>query len=108
MILSTQTDVTFRVFGEEEGIRILAQAGFDAIDYSMFPMSNDACPLNTGDVIAHAEKLRRIAEESSDKLKSPALTEYPFLCIKVALLAWLTASSNNLQFNFISVKTRAV
>lgn len=79
MILSTQTDVTFRVFGEEEGIRILAQAGFDAIDYSMFPMSNDACPLNTGDVIAHAEKLRRIAEENGIRFNQ---AHAPFPCWK--------------------------
>ena len=62
MILATQTDVLFRVFGEEEGIRILAEAGFDAIDYSMFPMSADDCHLNTGDVVAHAKHLRAVAD----------------------------------------------
>lgn len=62
MLLSTQTDVIFRVFGEEEGIRQFAKAGFDAIDYSMFTMSADDCHLNTGDVVAHAKHLRAVAE----------------------------------------------
>lgn len=79
MILSTQTDVVFRVFGEEDGIRVLAEAGFDAIDYSMFPMGNDNCPLNTGDVIAHAEKLRRIAAENGIRFNQ---AHAPFPCWK--------------------------
>lgn len=62
MILSTQTDVVFRTVGYEKGIPMFAMAGFDAIDYSMFMMSDDKCELNTGDVIAHAEKLRKCAE----------------------------------------------
>ena len=63
MLLSTQTDVIFRTFGEEKGIRIFAEAGFDAIDYSAFFMADDNCPLNTGDVAPYAEKLRKTADE---------------------------------------------
>lgn len=32
------------VYSEEEAIRILARAGFDAIDWSFFGMVEDACP----------------------------------------------------------------
>lgn len=36
MILSTQTDVTARVFGLPKAVEMIADAGFDAIDLSMF------------------------------------------------------------------------
>ncbi len=77
MILSTQTDVIFRVFGEEEGIRLFAEAGFDAIDYSMFPMSADDCHLNTGDVVAHAKHLRSVADSYGIKFNQ---AHAPFPC----------------------------
>lgn len=77
MILSTQTDVVFRVFGEEEGIGVFANAGFDAIDYSMFSMSADDCPLNTGDVVAHAKNLRNIAEANGIRFNQ---AHAPFPC----------------------------
>ena len=67
MLLSTQTDVMFHRFGPEKGIRIFAEAGFDAIDFSMFDMINDSCPLNTGDIAAIekiAEGLRKCAAEN--------------------------------------------
>ena len=63
MLLGTQTDYLFQKVSEEEGIRMLAQAGFDAIDYSMFPMKNDNSFLNTVDCEAHAKRLRTVAEE---------------------------------------------
>lgn len=64
MLLSTQTDVVFRTFGEAEGIEVLARAGYDAIDYSMFAMTREDCPLNTCDISAHAGNLRRKAEDA--------------------------------------------
>ena len=36
MLLSTQTDVTAREFGLPEAVRMIAEAGFDAADISMF------------------------------------------------------------------------
>ena len=57
MLLSTQTDVVFRTLGEKDGIDVLARAGYDAIDFSMFPMSHDACPLNTCDIELYAKNL---------------------------------------------------
>ena len=64
MLLSTQTDVVFRTLGEKDGIDVLARAGYDAIDFSMFPMSHDACPLNTCDIELYAKNLRKMAEDA--------------------------------------------
>lgn len=62
MLLSTQTDVIFAKCGIDEGLKILASAGYDAIDYSMFGMTNDEHFLNTGDFLAFAKELRAKAE----------------------------------------------
>ena len=64
MLLSTQTDVVFRTLGEKDGIDVLARAGYDAIDFSMFPMSHDACPLNTCDIELYAKNLRKMEEDA--------------------------------------------
>lgn len=42
MILSTQTDYLYRKFGTEKSIDMIADAGFDAIDLTLFDMKNDA------------------------------------------------------------------
>lgn len=36
MKISTQTDVIFPAFGIDEGMKIFRDAGFDALDFSMF------------------------------------------------------------------------
>lgn len=64
MLLSTQTDVVFRRMSEKDGIDIFARAGFDAIDFSMFPMSDDNSPLNSVDVNEYAKNLRKMAEDA--------------------------------------------
>lgn len=47
MRISTQTDAAFRHFGIDEGMRIFKEAGFDAIDFSMFYMNaREDCELN--------------------------------------------------------------
>ena len=40
MKLSTQTSYVIAKYGMEEGIRALAKAGYDAIDYSFFDMND--------------------------------------------------------------------
>lgn len=62
MLLSTQTAGVFSACGEDEGIKVLAAAGYDAIDYSMFQMTSDNCPLNDCDPVEFAAKLRAKAE----------------------------------------------
>ena len=64
MLLSTQTDVVFRTLGEAEGVEIFARAGYDAIDFSMFPMTNPNCLWNTCDLQDFAKTLRKQAEDA--------------------------------------------
>lgn len=40
MKISTQTDVIFPAFGIDEGMKIFRDAGFDALDFSMFYMNS--------------------------------------------------------------------
>ncbi len=62
MLLSTQTDVVFSKCGIDDGLKIFAKAGYDALDYSMFGMTNDDHFLNKCDVEAFARELRAKAE----------------------------------------------
>lgn len=62
MILSTQTDYLARKFGEEKAIEIIANAGFDAIDLSMFDMKNDDSVFNQSDYKEYAQKLKNQAQ----------------------------------------------
>ena len=62
MILSTQTDYFFAKFGAEKGIELIAAAGFDAIDITLFrnPAEN---PLLGDDFENEAKKLLSKARE---------------------------------------------
>lgn len=62
MKLVTQTDNLNARYGDETAVKMICEAGFDGIDYSMFCMANDDDILNTPQYVAHAEKLRKIAE----------------------------------------------
>ena len=61
MKLATQTSRVFAKFGEDEGLHILADAGYDALDLSMFSMSCDA------DCVWHRENYREHAAELKKK-----------------------------------------
>lgn len=63
MRLVTQTDVLARMFGEEQSIRILANSGFDAIDWSFFAMLQDDNPWCQPDWRERALKMKAVAEE---------------------------------------------
>ncbi len=63
MRVSTQTSVLSKMFGDEKAIRILAGAGFDAIDYSMFGSSKADSPVFGDDYENYARQLKHIAEE---------------------------------------------
>ena len=65
MKISTQTDHLARLFGEEEAIRILAEVGFDAYDFSMFDTESDEYLLNRRDYEKEALRLKRISEENN-------------------------------------------
>lgn len=63
MRLVTQTDCLAKTFGEEESIRLLAKAGFDAVDLSFFEMLNDDCHWCGDGWMEHAKKLKVIGDE---------------------------------------------
>lgn len=62
MILSTQTDYLSRKFGYEHAIEIIADAGFDAVDLTMFDMKGEESPFLREDYREFAAKLSAIAE----------------------------------------------
>lgn len=62
MKLVTQTDVSGSRFGDEKTIRWICEAGFDAVDYSMFAMKQDDCILNTDDYEKYVLELKKIVE----------------------------------------------
>lgn len=61
MLISTQTDAVGKHFGDIEGIKILCEQGFEAIDYSMFAMGGENCILNGPDYREYALKLKAAA-----------------------------------------------
>jgi sugar phosphate isomerase/epimerase len=63
MLLSTQTDYFARTYGDKKAIQMISEAGFDAIDYSMFELTNEHHPLNGADYAEYALSLRKTAEE---------------------------------------------
>ena len=64
MRISTETDFLSKRFGEAEAIRMLAQAGFDAYDYSQFAMLDDEShPVNGPDYKNYLRTLRQVADD---------------------------------------------
>ena len=67
MKLSTQTWDLYRRFGDEKAIRMYREAGFDALDYSLFEMQNVTHPLLDDDETVsgqYAARIRRTVEEN--------------------------------------------
>jgi len=62
MILSTQTDYLYRKFGAEKSIDMIADAGFDAIDLTLFDMKNDTSVFCQDDYKELAQKLKERAQ----------------------------------------------
>lgn len=65
MLLSTQTEVVFRRVGIERGIALFADAGFDALDFTMSVEVGEDNPLDSSpeEVLAFARRLRALAGE---------------------------------------------
>lgn len=61
MLISTQTNRFVTEFGFEEGIKLLMDAGYTALDFSFFGYANEH--LFKEDEIALAKKLRKLADE---------------------------------------------
>jgi len=64
MLLSTNTEIFYNVYSEEDSIRLIAKAGFDAFDLSLFKMNRDPeYAMNKDDYREYAKHLRDVAEE---------------------------------------------
>jgi sugar phosphate isomerase/epimerase len=63
MIISTQTDVLSQRFSQEDAIRIIAKAGYDAYDISLFSMLRDDDIFNSDAYLDYTHKLKAIADE---------------------------------------------
>ena len=66
MRLSTTTDAMSCLYGDEEAMRRLAEAGFDAVDFSLFVHTNDSELLSGPEsgFVRHCEKVKRAADAS--------------------------------------------
>lgn len=62
MILSTQTDIGSKRFGDEKNVRMICEAGFDALDYSMFCMQDDNNILNQPNYREHVLKIQDVVK----------------------------------------------
>ena len=63
MLLSTQTKDVFAAVGTERGIRMIAEAGYDAIDLTIGYLSDEECSFADDSYIEFGKKIRRIADE---------------------------------------------
>lgn len=63
MRLVTNTEVLAKNFGDEVAVRIFAEAGFDALDWSFFDMTNDENVWCQDDWREHAQNIKNLAQE---------------------------------------------
>lgn len=80
MLLSTQTKYLGRMFGDIQAVHILAAAGFDALDYTMFDMKNDEHPLNAPDFLKYVQALKDSAFEVGLSFRQ---AHAPFPCMRL-------------------------
>ena len=65
MILSTQTDALSMRYGDIKAIEMLAKAGFDALDYSMFPLRTEQDhPVLSPNHEKYALELKKVASDN--------------------------------------------
>ena len=66
MKVSTEIGSIERHIGQEKAVELVAKAGFDAFDFSMFAMryTDTPHPLNTPNALAHARRLKQIAYDN--------------------------------------------
>lgn len=63
MKLSTEFNYGSILFGTEAAIRLMAEVGFEALDYSMFDLNREDNPVNHDDWESTMARFRRVAEE---------------------------------------------
>ena len=74
MLISTEIHTPSLLIGEEKAVELVAKAGFDAFDFSMFVMGtydwakktvvNNGHPLQGKECLAFARKLKKVAEDN--------------------------------------------
>ncbi len=64
MRIATQTSYLGQLLGDVEAVKLLAKVGYGGIDYSMFYMSDNNCPLHDKDYMSHVKKVKEAAEQS--------------------------------------------
>lgn len=64
MILSTQTDCLGSTVNDFEAVKMIAAAGFDAVDFSMFGMTDENNILNTSEYKTYIKELKTTGEGS--------------------------------------------
>lgn len=62
MILSTEFNYASILFGTERAIEIVAGAGFEGLDYSMFDLNREDNPVNHNDYATRMASFKKIAE----------------------------------------------
>lgn len=62
MLLTAPTEVFGMRFGDEKGVKLLCEAGYDALDYSMFLMSKPDFILNQPSYLSHVKEVKKIAD----------------------------------------------
>lgn len=73
MLISTEISSAAKLVGEEKAVEVMAKAGFDCYDFSLFPMAKYSSkegkflfedhPLHGPDYLAFARRLRRVADD---------------------------------------------
>lgn len=63
MLLSTMTNYLSSLFGDQRAIEMIAEAGFDALDYSMLDFESPKGILQGEDYRKRAEEIRKMAED---------------------------------------------
>ena len=62
MKIASQTEYVSARLNDYEAVRMVCEAGFDAIDFSMFHMKHDDCPLNSDNYVEIVKELKAIAD----------------------------------------------
>lgn len=62
MKIASQTEYVSDRLNDYDAVRMVAEAGFDAIDFSMFHMAKDDCPLNSGSYKTIVKEIKNIAD----------------------------------------------
>lgn len=62
MKIASQTEYISARINDYEAVRMVCEAGFDAVDFSMFHMKHDNCPLNSDSYKEIAKELKAIAD----------------------------------------------